>query len=64
MLFLRLNEDCKLISFEGDKYKIVKEPLIGTDKLLYIYFNSLDLKVIKKCRDFLCKLILNSEDAK
>jgi hypothetical protein len=64
MLFLRLNEDCKLISFERDHYKIVNESQVGTDKLLYIYFNSTDLKVVKRSRDFLCKLIVNSEDTR
>lgn len=42
----------------------MKEPLIGTDKFIYIYFNSMDLKVVKKCRDFICKLIMNSEETK
>jgi hypothetical protein len=64
MLYLRLNEDCKLISFERDHYKIIKDELIGTDKLMYIYFNCMDLKVVKKCRDFMCKLVVNSEETK
>ena len=34
------------------------------DKFIYIYFNCTDLKVVKKCRDFLCKLIVNAEDTK
>lgn len=42
----------------------MKEPLIGTDKFIYIYFNCMDLKVVKKCRDFICKLIFNSEETK
>ena len=64
MLFLRLNEDCKLISFEKDHYKIIQAPLIGADKLWYIYFNCPDLKVTKKCKDFIFKLIMNSTDKK
>lgn len=34
------------------------------DKFIYIYFNCLDLKVVKKCKDFICKLIANSEEIK
>ncbi len=64
MLFLRLNEDCKLISFEKDHYNVAQHPLIGIDKLWYIYFNCNDLKVIKKCKDFIFKLIMNSGDKK
>ena len=64
MLFLRLNEDCKLISFDKDHYKIEKEPLIGMDKFIYIYFNCLDLKVVRKSKDFICKLIANAEETK
>lgn len=64
MLFLRLNEDCKLITFEKDHYKINESSLIGIDKFWYIYFNSPDLKVIKKCKDFIFKLIVNALDKK
>ena len=39
MLFYRLNEDCKLISFEKDHYNVHDCQLIGLDKFWYIYFN-------------------------
>lgn len=56
MLFMRLNEDLKLISYAGQTYEIQDPDLVGIDKFWYIYFCSTDAKVIKKCKDFLWKL--------
>lgn len=56
MLFMRLNEDLKLISYIDHTYEIQDYDLVGIDKLWYIYFYSTDAKVIKKCKDFLWKL--------
>lgn len=56
MLFMRLNEDLKLISYVGQTYEIQDPDLVGIDKFWYIYFCSTDTKVTKKCKDFLWKL--------
>lgn len=50
MLFMRLNEDLKLIFYSNQKYEILNSDLIGIDKFWYIYFYSPDLKVVKKCK--------------
>lgn len=56
MLFMRLNEDCRLLSYENNMYEVCDPEMIGLDKFWYIYFNCSDNKVVKKCRDFLLKL--------
>ena len=58
MLFLRLNEDLKLLSYEAqnNKYSIEDNELIGLDKFWYIYFNVTDPRVVKRAKDFLWKL--------
>lgn len=56
MLFLRLNEDCKLLTFENGHYVGRESHLIGLDKFWYIYFNVNDLKVIRRIRDFLWRI--------
>ena len=56
MLFMRLNEDLKLVSYVDQTYEIQDPDLVGIDKLWNIYFYSNDSKVIKKCKDFLWKL--------
>ena len=60
MLFLRLNEDCRLLVFEKDRYQVTEPPLIGIGKFWYILFNTSDLKVSKKARDFILRLILHA----
>lgn len=39
-------------------------PLVGADKIWYIYFNCPDLKVTKKIKDLIFKLITNSPEKK
>lgn len=53
---MRLNEDLKLILYADQSYQILDSDLVGLDKFWYIYFNSNDAKVTKKCKDFLWKL--------
>lgn len=60
MLFLRLNEDCRLLVFDKDKYQVTEPPLIGIGKFWYIFFNTPDLKVSKKAKDFIHRLILHA----
>ena len=66
LLFMRLNEDLKLISYENQKYQILDPDLVGLDKFWYIYFYSPEQKVAKKCKEFLWRLASyeNSEDIK
>ena len=58
VIFMRLNEDLKLLSYETQtsKYSIEDNELIGLEKFWYIYFNVTDSKVVKRTKDFLCKL--------
>lgn len=58
VLFMRLNEDLKLLSYDTQtsKYSIEDCELIGLDKFWYIYFNVSDPKVVKRTKDFLWKL--------
>ena len=56
MLFMRLNEDLKLISYADQTYSIQDPDLVGIDKFWYIYFYSNDSKITKKCKDILWKL--------
>jgi hypothetical protein len=56
VLFLRFNEDLKLMEYIEQSYEIHDHDLVGIDKLWYIYFNSNDIRVVKKCKDFLWKL--------
>lgn len=56
LLFMRLNEDLKLISYTDQTYEILDSDLVGLDKFWYIYFHSSEQKVTKKCKDFLWKL--------
>lgn len=58
VLFMRLNEDLKLLSYEtqSSKYSIEDCELIGLEKFWYIYFNVTDAKVVKRTKDFLWKL--------
>ena len=57
LLFMRLNEDLKLLSYQAQdfKYSIEDCELIGLDKFWYIYFNVADPKVVKRCRECLFK---------
>ena len=62
MFFLRLNQDCRLVSHSSlNSYQLVDTELIGLRKLWYIYLRGEDPKAIKKCREFLCRLISKFE---
>jgi hypothetical protein len=62
MLFMRLNEDGKLLTYENQNtgnqnstYHLIKTELVGIEKFYYLYFWA-DSKVSKKVKDFLFKL--------
>ncbi len=62
MLFMRLNEDGKLLTYENlnngnqnSTYHLNKTELVGIEKFYYLYFWT-EAKVTKKVKDFLFKL--------
>jgi hypothetical protein len=38
-------------------YQLVDPQLIGLNKFWYIYLTGEDPKVVRKCKDFLCRLV-------
>lgn len=58
ILFLRLNEDLKLMIYDSDihQYQIHDAVLIGLQKFWEIYFGVSDTKVADKCCEFLLQL--------
>ena len=64
MFFLRFNQDCKLLGYLNSSttnYQLLDPQLIGLNKFWYIYLTGEDSKVVKRCKDFLTRLLSKYE---
>lgn len=64
VFFLRFNQDCKLLGCPTPStasYQLLDPQLIGLNKFWYIYLSGEDTRVVKKCKDFLTRLVSKFE---
>lgn len=64
MFFLRVNQDCRLLNYingSAANYQLLDPQLIGLGKFWYIYLTGEDSRVVRKCKDFLTRLLSKFE---